>query len=229
MLPDSVKRLPGVQSALMTATWAQRRYFDWRHNVRTTGDMEVANMQAVTQDTAFAGFYHPSHPRSARRILCRLPIADHSQYTYIDLGSGKGLMLLLAAEYPYSAVRGVEFSRKLHDVADHNIAMYRNPRQRCFDVKSVNVDARDYEFPPTGLVIYLFNPFRHELLARVLENLDASLAASPRDALVVYMYPLDAYLFDKLRHLREVPVPIMEESRIYRSFNGAQGLGAAAR
>ena len=205
----------------MTATWAQRRYFDWRHNVRTTGDMEVADMEAVSQDTALAGFYHPSHPRSARRILARLPIADHSKYTFIDLGSGKGLMLLLAAEYPFAAVRGVEFSRRLHDVAERNIATYRNPRQRCFDVESVNVDARDYEFPTTGLVIYLFNPFRHELLARVLENLDASLAASPRDALVVYMYALDAYLFDRVHRLEQVPLQIMEGSRVYRSVNGS--------
>ena len=217
MLPDAIKKLPGMQSALVTATWAQRRYFDWRHNVRTMGDMGLADMDAVTPDTSLAGHYHPSHPRSARRILGMLPLRDYSQYTFIDLGSGKGLMLLLAAEYPYAAIRGVEFSRKLHEVADRNIATYRNSRQRCFDIKSVNVDARDYEFPATPLVLYLFNPFRHELLARVLRNLDNSLAASPRDALIVYMYALDSYLFDGLRHIKPVPLDLVEGSRVYRS------------
>src|SRR5918993_419525 len=178
MLPEPIKKLPGVHSALLTATWMQFRYFDWRHNVRTTGDMSVADMDAVTEDTARTNHYHPSHPRSGRRILSQMPIEEHSRYTFIDLGSGKGLMLLLAAEYPYHAVRGVEFSRKLHNVAAHNIASYRNGHQRCFDVQSVNVDARAYEFPLTPLVVYMYNPFRHELLDHVLKNLDASIAAA---------------------------------------------------
>lgn len=226
MLPEPIKRLPGVQSALLTATWVQFRYFDWRHGVHTTGDLLVPEMDAVTQDTALAGFYHPSHPRSGRRILSLLPIEDHSRYTFIDMGSGKGLMLLLAAEHPYKAVRGVEFSRKLHAVAADNIEHYTNPRQRCFDVQSVNVDARNYEFPQTPLVIYLFNPFRHELLGQVLKNLDASVAAAPRDVLVVYMNPLDAYLFAKLEHIKETPLRPVENSRVYRSVVPVRPVGA---
>lgn len=217
MLPETIKKLPGVHSTLLGATWVQRRYFDWRYNVRTMGDVEVSDMDTVTDDTALAAFYHPTHPRAARRIFGMLPVGDHSKYTFIDLGSGKGLMLLLAAEYPYAAIRGVEFSRKLHEVAARNIATYRNPRQRCFEIESLNMDARDYVFPPTPLVVYLFNSFRHELLERVLRNLDASLAASPRDALVVYLNPLDAYLFDRLNHLKQIPLRLVEGSRVYQS------------
>jgi SAM-dependent methyltransferase len=176
----------------------------------------------VSDDTSLAGFYHPTHPLAARRMLARLPIDDHSKYTFVDLGSGKGLMLLLAAEHPYAAIRGVEFSRTLHEIAARNITTYRNPRQRCFDIASLNLDAREYEFPSTPLVVYLFNSFRHELLARVLLNLDASLGASPRDALVVYLNPLDAYLFDRLRHLEQMPLSLIDGSRVYRSTNHAR-------
>ena len=225
MLPEPIKKLPGVHSALVTASWMQFRYFDWRHNVHTTGDMAVAEMDTVTSDTARTNHYHPSHPRSGRRILSQLPIEDHSQYTFIDLGSGKGLMLLLAAEYGYKAVRGVEFSRKLHDLAERNIESYRNPRQRCFDIASVNVDAREYQFPDTALVIYMYNPFRHELLAQVLRSLDASLAASPRDCLVVYMNPLDAYLFADVKQVTEVPINPVENSRVYRSVTSRNRAG----
>ena len=42
MLPEPIKRLPGVQSALLTATWVQFRYFDWRHGVHTTGAVTYA-------------------------------------------------------------------------------------------------------------------------------------------------------------------------------------------
>ena len=224
MLPESVRGLPGVQSALLTATWVQRRYFDWRHNVRTTGDLALANMDAVSPVTSLSGHYHPIHPRAARRILGQLPEIDHSKYTFIDLGSGKGLMLLMAAEYPYAAIHGVEFSRKLHQVAERNIATYRNPRQRCFNLQSINVDARDYEFPHTPLVVYMFSPFRHELLERVLQNLDRSLEEVPRDVLVVYVYALDAYLFDRMKHLKLYPFQLVLDSKVYRSTCSDQGV-----
>lgn len=217
MLPETIKKLPGMQSALLTATWAQRRYFDWRHNVCTTGDLALAHLDAVSPVTTLSGHYHPSHPLAARRILAKLPAIDHSKYTFIDLGSGKGLMLLMAAEYPYAAIHGVEFSRKLHKVAERNIASYRNPRQRCFNLQSINVDAREYEFPRTPLVVYLFSPFRHELLERVLQNLDRSLEESPRDVLVVYLYALDVYLFDRMKHLKPYPLHLVSDSKVYRS------------
>ena len=228
MLPEIVRKLPGVQSALLTATWAQRRYFDWRHRVSTTGDLALEHMDAVSPVTALSGHYHPIHPRAARRILANLPELDHSKYTFIDLGSGKGLMLLMAAEYPFAAIHGVEFSRTLHHVAERNIATYRNPRQRSFNLRSINVDAADYEFPRTPLVVYLFSPFRHELLERVLQNLDRSLEEVPRDVVVVYMCALDAYLFDRLKHLRLYPLQPVLESKVYRSTSGEDVVHHAA-
>lgn len=48
-----------------------------------------------------------------RQILDRLPL-DFEEYTFIDLGSGKGRALLIASEYPFRAVVGVELSPKLH-------------------------------------------------------------------------------------------------------------------
>jgi hypothetical protein len=118
-------------------------------------------------------------------------------------------------------VQGVEFSRKLHDVAAANIHTYRNPRQRCFNVASINLDAREYVFPSTPLVVYIFNPFRHELLAEVVERLEASLDALPRDVLVVYLNALDSYVFDQSRWfvaMSDSPVP---NSRLYRSVSRA--------
>jgi SAM-dependent methyltransferase len=222
VLPEVVRKLPGVDSALNTATWAQRRYFDWRHQVHTMGDMQLIDMDAVTDNLELSCLYHPSHPRAARRVLSSLPIPDHSAYTFIDLGSGKGLMLLLAAEYPYASVQGVEFSRKLHEVAAANIRTYRNPRQRCFNVASINLDAREYQFPATPLVVYIFNPFRHELLAQVVERLEASLDALPRDVLVVYLNALDGYIFDRSRWFAAMADSLVPNSRLYRSVSRAK-------
>ena len=217
MLPNFVKRLPGVDSALGMATWMQRWYFDQRHGITTMGELAVAQLKPIGGDTTFACQYQPTHPLTARRLFDRLPIDDLSRYTFIDLGSGKGFMLFVAAEYPFGRVVGVEFSPPLHEIAVSNIANYRSRRRRCADVRSVNIDVRDYEFPLRPLVVYMFNPFRHRVLEHVVENLGRSIEAHPRDVLVLYLDPRDAYALDAVRSLRPVEPPPLPGCSLYRS------------
>src|SRR6516164_8514420 len=54
--------------------------------------------------------YVPTLPYRIKRILREIPIQDHSQFTFIDFGSGKGRVLFVAAEYPYRRIQGVEFA-----------------------------------------------------------------------------------------------------------------------
>jgi len=50
----------------------------------------------------------------------------------------------------------------------------------------VNQDAIRFEFPELPLVIYMFNPFRPEVLVPVFRNLQASLERFPRDVILLY-------------------------------------------
>jgi hypothetical protein len=61
-------------------------------------------------------------------MLRDLPIPDVSGYTFIDMGSGKGRMLLLAAEPPFRRIIGVEFASDLDALARSNVKTYRNPK-----------------------------------------------------------------------------------------------------
>ncbi|MBZ5489392.1 MAG: class I SAM-dependent methyltransferase [Acidobacteriia bacterium] len=45
-------------------------------------------------------------------------------FTFIDLGSGKGRALLMAAQYGFKRIIGVEFMPELHRVAQENIRKY---------------------------------------------------------------------------------------------------------
>jgi len=47
-------------------------------------------------------------------VLEKLSI-NHSEFTFIDFGSGKGRVLFLASEYPYKKIIGVELARMLHE------------------------------------------------------------------------------------------------------------------
>ena len=47
---------------------------------------------------------------------------DLPRLTFVDHGAGKGRVLLLASQFPFHAIGGIEFAEELHDDATMNIA-----------------------------------------------------------------------------------------------------------
>jgi predicted RNA methylase len=133
-----------------------------------------------------------------------LAVVDFTDYTFIDLGSGKGRALFLAAMYPFYEIVGVEVQQKLHRIAEQNIANFEVPGQQCRNVWSRCLDARDYEFPDTPILLYLFNPFPNYVMQKVIENLRESLKENPRPAYVVYNAPWERAVLDSAGFLENI-------------------------
>jgi trans-aconitate methyltransferase len=132
--------------------------------------------------------YHGVEPRILRRTLADLDL-DLSSCVFVDIGSGKGKALMVASEWPFRRVVGIEFAVELHEAAAENLRRFRSTRQRCFAVESVNADALAYALPDDPLVLFLNNAFQGELLARFLEHVRGALTAHPRPFRFVYMNP----------------------------------------
>ena len=146
---------------------------------------------------------------------------DYERFTFVDLGSGKGRALLIASEYAFHAIVGVEMSPRLHAIAAANIAAYRGTAQRCRDVRSMEADATKFVFPAGPLVIYLWNPFEAPVFRIVLANLEASLAREPRDIFILYIHPELDGLFDASgcwRKLWRESIPMSEEDYAAHAF-----------
>ena len=97
-------------------------------------------------------------------------------------------VLLMASDYPFKRIVGVEFTPNLVSTAEKNIAGYSSDRQRCRKIETLCMDARDFQFPSGPLVVYLFNPFSESTFAQVLENLRRSLEQSPRPVYIAYRF-----------------------------------------
>ena len=165
--------------------------FDWDYRVDTTS----ANVG--WRDRLLGMFlspYQATEPALFHEMFQALAI-DFSQFTFIDLGSGKGRTLLMAADYPFRRVIGVEVVPTLHAAAVKNIELYKSENRRCFAVESICADARQFVFPPEPTVLYLFNPLPPEGLAEVVANLEKSLDEHPRVIYVVYHNPLLERIF----------------------------------
>jgi len=159
--------------------------YDWEHRVNTTSG--TVGWQARLLGL-FHSPYQPTDPALFQGMMASLPIA-FEQFTFVDLGSGKGRTLLMASEYPFRKIIGVELLAELHGAAQENIRAYRSPTQRCTQIEALCADASEFAFPDTPLVLYLFNPLPEPALRRTVQNLEQSLQQSPRPIWIVYHNP----------------------------------------
>ena len=157
--------------------------YDFDHGVDTT--WATISLRTRFRELQSGGQYQPSEPKLFHQILRALPLAPEG-FTFIDLGSGKGRTLLMASDYPFRRIVGVELLAEFEAIARRNIACYRGEQQKCFALESQQGDAREYIFPEEPIVLYLFNPFPEPVLRDVLGNLRRSLSTSPRPFFVIY-------------------------------------------
>jgi hypothetical protein len=129
--------------------------------------------------------YKNSDGSVLRQMVESLPIR-HEDFLFLDLGAGKGMALLMAAEYPFREIIGVEYSRPLQEIAAANLAACVGPAAKCRQVSCVCLDAVMFKFPPQPTVLFLGNPFDEVIMEQVLGNLVGSLRRDPRPIYVLY-------------------------------------------
>jgi hypothetical protein len=208
------KGVAGATSLLARNLWSfmrestperrRQRYgdmeYDWEHRVNTTSGTVgwPARLLGV-----FHSAYQATDPALFREMMASLPI-EFDRFTFVDLGSGKGRTLLMASEYPFPRIVGVELIAELHRAAQENIRMYHSATQRCTQIEVFCADACEFVLPDTPLVLYLFNPLPEAGLRRVLRNLERSLEQSPRWVWVVYHNPAMNSVLEASRALVKV-------------------------
>jgi SAM-dependent methyltransferase len=164
--------------------------YDWEHRVNTTSaavgwrDRLLGVFHSPYQPTEAALFHEMIGAVSAQAGF------DFQDFTFVDLGSGKGRTLLMASEYPFRRVVGVEVLPALHYVAVDNLSKYQSNSQKCFVLESICADATEFCFPDEPILLFLFNPFPEAGLRRVIANLEQSLREHPRKVYLLYHNPL---------------------------------------
>jgi len=191
---------------LRDSTPARRRQrygdleYDWEHRVNTTSGTVGWGERLLG---IFHSAYQPTEPGPFAEMIASLPM-DLGEFTFVDLGSGKGRTLLMASEYPFRRIVGVELLPALHQIAQENLASYTSESQKCFALEAVCGDAADFPFPDEPLVLYLFNPLPESSLRRVIANLERSLRTHPRAVFVLYHNPLLEHVLSESAALKKM-------------------------
>lgn len=179
--------------------------FDARYGVDTNGIIDPSTLDVVAprHDLTFANRYEPTNPDRFTELMAALPFGPPGA-TVVDIGSGKGRVLLMASQFPFDRIIGVEFVRELANVARQNLARFAGHR-KCRDMLVECADATTFRLPQTPLVLYLYNPFTGPLMARFVRHVEDSLRAYPRPVLVCYRGGNDAEYWEQSPAFARLP------------------------
>jgi SAM-dependent methyltransferase len=186
-----------------------RSGFDQEYGVETDGDLDgwtyLSDLEIPSSNWIHGNNYAPIEPARFHAILASLEL-KFENFVFVDFGSGKGRALLMASEFPFKKIVGVEFSPELHAAALANLAMDRGFERRCELVESLCMDFLEFPLPPEPSVLFFFDPCDESVLAKMLAKISQSLEANTRELYVIYVAPTAAKerLLDAAGFLRKL-------------------------
>ena len=175
--------------------------FDLRYGTDTSGIIKPGALDIPDDKVEHAVQYQTAIVDVFLDILNSLSIS-YEEFIFVDMGSGKGRALLLASQYPFKGIIGVELSENLHRIACRNIQIFKDEGQQCNKIQSLCLDVADYEIPKEKIVFYLFNPFDGHIMRSLLLNIEDSIHRYPRDIYIAYLKPLHRDVFDRSAFLQ---------------------------
>lgn len=203
------------------------RQFDRRYGLATAQIIYPSALDIAPGDAEQCIEYEPCTPEILAGALSNLSI-QFQEFVFVDVGSGMGVALLAASLFPFKRMVGIEWSKRIAQIARANIRKFTHPGQACRSIEVLDGDATAYKLPHEPLLIFLYNPFKEPLVRRFAANLGRSLEQCPRHVVIVYYNPMCKQVFEDAGFLREVKVvddraPV----KTYESIVGAPGRPAA--
>jgi len=165
--------------------------FDTVFGVNTSGMIPASRLVTGHAHDPHNTAYYAIAP-SLFRALCRqwlagpLP-APPADYTFIDMGAGKGRAVLMAAEFRFRNVIGVELHRGLARIARRNLRRWRAAGRALSPARIVCQDAAEFAFPPGHCLVYAFHPFDETVFRRLIGRIEEAFAARPGQLDLVYV------------------------------------------
>jgi SAM-dependent methyltransferase len=155
--------------------------FDLKWGVETSGLIPGRFLKTGHTHDRYSTAYFGVAPSVFRALLKRWqqrakPVAPIEQFTFIDVGAGMGRAMLLAAEYPFQRVVGIELNPLLVKVAQHNLEIWRVAGRARTQMQVICGDAVDAPFVKGPCLVFLFNPFGPSVMRRLLKRLAVDFA-----------------------------------------------------
>lgn len=153
----------------------------------------VVNISDLDESVDFTGYeideLYSATPMVIFNLLHSLVTRKEKRdYTYIDVGCGKGRTLVKGIQFGFKKLIGVEFVPSIakQGVVNVNKTLDNHNDDATCDI--VCEDIRHFQYPDTDLILYLYNPFDLDVFEGFLSNLLADLRRNPRQATLIYYH-----------------------------------------
>jgi SAM-dependent methyltransferase len=171
---ESVKRRGPVLTFKVVLSVVIDMGFDLRYGTDTMRWVEVKTLDFESEPL--------------RMLMRKLDLPKDG--VFVDLGSGKGRVLLVAAQCGFEKIVGVEFSRKLCEIARENVKTFARKTRITARIDIVEADVASYCIESEHNVFFMFNPFDKVVTDQLLANLHASVTQFPRKIWLIYNTPI---------------------------------------
>jgi SAM-dependent methyltransferase len=152
--------------------------FDQRYGTDTSGLIGGGSLAiGHAHDVYITGYsgIPPSRFEGAidhwKSTLGRARIED---YTFIDLGCGKGRAVLLASRLPFREVVGIELNPQLAAIALHNAEHWQHIGEAQTPIRVEVGDATEPVLASGPTLLFLYNAFAEPLVHHLAENISRS-------------------------------------------------------
>lgn len=106
----------------------------------------------------------------------------------VDLGCGKGRMMIVAPHFRFNNLIGIDFAKEVCEQARANMERIQ-AQFPDLHWKILNENVEDYHISQDDSVFFMFNPFDESVLKNFLHKLNVSCNQYPRSTYFLYASP----------------------------------------
>lgn len=171
--------------------------FDQIHGTDTSGLVPAHDLITGHPNDEHVTAYYAVAPSILRSLVDRWsetnPPHHITDYTFLDMGAGKGRAVLLASELPFRQVIGVELNPSIAAIAETNAVLWRSAHvsdptaPAIAPVHIFEEDALNFPLPPTPTLMFLFHPFEDPVLKALLRRIESAFADRRGDLDILYV------------------------------------------
>lgn len=177
--------------------WNRHHPFDREYGTDTSGFIPVESLQPDATIGKLMAPYGASQPGVIRRVFSSLP--DKEKYTLVDLGCGKGRPLLLASEFRFKEIIGVDISHSILETARANAETIHRQFPSRTPIEIVQGNACQFAPASDHVVFFLYHAFEREGVEQFVATLERKIVEA--NVFVVYYNPVWGAVLDASAHL----------------------------
>jgi SAM-dependent methyltransferase len=172
-----IRAMQGAVSAI------EDSLFDFRLGLQTSEMVHVADLDISDENKIHSSPYRPTRIRYFHKLMALhlLP----TDFIFVDVGCGKGRIVIAAARHGFRRIVGIEISPQLVAMARRNVDRFRSRTGNAAEIDIQCANVLEVELPHDNQVLYLYRPFDRHVMTQFIDELRESIRLAPRDVWLI--------------------------------------------